>query len=360
MEAFLEFEKPIVALEKRLKELRDLADSERMNFGPEIKSLETKVDALIDDVYGRLTPWQRVQLSRHPNRPYTLDYISLIFPDFTEFHGDRSFADDPAIVTGLAELDGRPVAVIGNQKGRNTKQKIERNFGMAKPEGYRKALRFMKFAAQFGIPIITFIDTPGAFPGVDAEERGQSEAIARCIMEMFDLATPVLACIIGEGGSGGALALAVADRILMQEYATYSVIAPESCASILWSDSSMFETAAKIMKMTPEEIFPHGIIDAVITEPKGGAHRDWASAAKLLRNELTKHLKTVSARDPQTLLARRRSKFRNMSNHAVLANESEAPKMTTPSKSATRQSKVPARLLSKQAPTGKKKRKELS
>lgn len=317
MEAFFEFEKPIVTLEKRLRELRELAKSEKVDFSTEIQALETKVEALIDDVYGRLTPWQRVQLSRHPNRPYAADYLPLVFGDFVELHGDRLFGDDPAIISGLTNLGSRAVAVIAHQKGRNTKQKIERNFGMAKPEGYRKALRVMKLAAQFHIPIITFIDTPGAFPGLDAEERGQSEAIARCIMDMFDLESPIIACVIGEGGSGGALAIGVADRVLMQEYSTYSVISPESCASILWSDSSMNETAAKIMKMTPTDLKPLAIIDDIVPEPKGGAHRDWAMSARLLKTALIKNLDELSRLAPKQLLSRRNKKFRDMGSLSI-------------------------------------------
>jgi acetyl-CoA carboxylase carboxyl transferase subunit alpha len=312
MEAFFDFEKPIVTLEKRLRELRELSKSESVDFAPEIKALESKVDTLIDEVYSKLSPWQRVQLSRHPNRPYAADYIPLIFDSFIELHGDRLFGDDPAIISGLATLKGRSVAIVANQKGRNTKQKIERNFGMAKPEGYRKGLRVMKLASQFGLPIITFIDTPGAFPGIDAEERGQSEAIARCIMEMFELKSPIVACVIGEGGSGGALAVGVADRVLMQEYSTYSVISPESCASILWSDSAMNETAAKIMKMTPEDLKPLGVIDSIISEPKGGAHRDWDLAAKLLKKALVSNLEALAENTGKQLLAKRRKKFRSM------------------------------------------------
>lgn len=336
MEAFFEFEKPIVTLEKRLKELRELAKSESVDFGPEIKALESKVDTLIDEVYGRLTPWQRVQLSRHPNRPYASDYVPLIFENFIELHGDRLFGDDPAILTGLGTLNGRSVAVVANQKGRNTKQKIERNFGMARPEGYRKALRIMKLAAQFELPIITFIDTPGAFPGLDAEERGQSEAIARCIMEMFGLKTPVLSCVIGEGGSGGALAIGVADRVLMQEYSTYSVISPESCASILWSDSAMNETAARIMKMTPEEIKPLGVIDGVIKEPKGGAHRDWQIAANFLKEALVDHLEKLVELAPKQLLSHRHDKFRKMGAKALAATENTPPTAELPSPTKAR------------------------
>ncbi|MEW6056051.1 MAG: acetyl-CoA carboxylase carboxyltransferase subunit alpha [Bdellovibrionota bacterium] len=312
MEAVFEFEKPIATLEKRLRELRDLAKTGGINLSSEINALETKLEGLIDEVYRRLTPWQRVQLSRHPNRPYASDYIPLLFEDFIELHGDRYFGDDPALLAGMATLGGQPVFVIANQKGRNTKQKIERNFAMAKPEGYRKALRVMKLAAQFHVPIVTFIDTPGAFPGLDAEERGQSEAIARCIMEMFDLESPLIACVIGEGGSGGALAIGVADRVLMQEFSTYSVISPESCASILWSDSSMNETAAKIMKMTPEEIKPLGVIDQIVPEPKGGAHRDWPAAAALLKKAISKNLQDLMKTSGKQLLLNRQKKFRQM------------------------------------------------
>lgn len=323
MEAFFDFEKPIVTLEKRLRELRELAKTENVDFAPEIKTLESKVDGLIDEIYGRLTPWQRVQLSRHPNRPYAADYVSMIFTDFIELHGDRLFGDDPAMLTGLGMLGDRSVAIIATQKGRTTKQKVERNFGMAKPEGYRKALRVMKMAAQFNVPIITFIDTPGAYPGMDAEERGQSEAIARCIMEMFDLQSPVISCVIGEGGSGGALAIGIGDRVLMQEFSTYSVISPESCASILWSDSSMNETAAKIMKMTPEDLKPLRVIDEVVEEPKGGAHRDWQKAASFLKAALSRHVEKLSELTPKQLMAGRHKKFRAMGEVALVGAAGE-------------------------------------
>lgn len=321
MEVFIEFEKPIVTLEKKLQDLRDLAKNESVDFSTEIKVLQAKLHELIDEIYGRLTPWQRVQLSRHPNRPYALDYIPNLFSDFTELHGDRTFADDSAMVTGLARMrvsgTDRSVAIVAQQKGRNTKQKIERNFGMVKPEGYRKALRVMKLAARFQLPIVALIDTPGAYPGVEAEERGQSEAIARCIMEMVALETPTVACVIGEGGSGGALAIGVADRVLMMEYSTYSVISPESCATILWSDSSMSETAARIMKMTPEEILPLAVIDGVVPEPKGGAHRDWPAAAALLREAIAKTLAELVAKPQASLLAERAAKYRRMGNVAL-------------------------------------------
>ncbi|MGE4233642.1 MAG: acetyl-CoA carboxylase carboxyltransferase subunit alpha [Bacteriovoracia bacterium] len=320
MEAFFEFEKPIATLERKLLDLRELEKNENVDFKNEIKVLETKLDSLIDEIYEKLSPWQKVQLSRHPNRPYSLDFFPHLFDDVFELHGDRNFGDDPAIVASLARIDGRSVAVIAHQKGRNTKQKIERNFGMAKPEGYRKALRIMKLASQFHLPIITFVDTPGAYPGIDAEERGQSEAIAKCIMEMFGLESPIIACVIGEGGSGGALAMGVADRILMLEYSTYSVISPESCASILWSDSSMNETAAKIMKMTPSELKPFGVVDQVVKEPKGGAHRDWIRTAVNLREALISNLKELEKTSLKDLLKSRHEKFRKMGQKAFSAN----------------------------------------
>lgn len=312
MEAVLEFEKPIATLEKKIRDLRDLGTSGAVDFKSEIATLEKKLSALIDETFQGLSPWQRVQLSRHPNRPYALDYINLMFDDVTEIHGDRFFGEDAALVTGLATLGGKSVAFAGIQKGRNTKEKITRNFGMARPEGYRKAQRLMRLAGQHGIPIVTFIDTPGAYPGIDAEERGQAEAIARSLLESFDIPSPIVACIIGEGGSGGALAIAVADAILMQEYSTYSVISPESCASILWSDSSRFETAAGIMRMTPEQIKPLGIIDGIVKEPRGGAHRDHAAAAKALKAALTKELTRLTKVPQKKLIDARKKKFRTM------------------------------------------------
>ena len=316
MDTNFEFEKPITLLEKKLEELKSLASTEKVDFSTEIRVLENKLNVLIEEIYSKLTPWQRVQLSRHPNRPYSLDYIGLIFDEFVELHGDRYFGDDPAMITGFAKLDGRSICVIAQQKGRNTKQKIERNFGMVRPEGYRKALRIMKMASRFSIPIFTMIDTPGAYPGVDAEERGQSEAIANAIMEMFDIKSPIIACVIGEGGSGGALAIGIADQVLMQEYSTYSVISPESCASILWSDSTMNEKAAEIMKMTPEELTPYSVIDGVIKEPKGGAHRDWKKAAENLKNSLLKALSNLEKLNTTELIDRRRNKFRKMDHFA--------------------------------------------
>lgn len=329
MEAVFEFEKPIAALEKRIAELRALTHGEGQGeavasgkigteIRAEIEGLETKVHSLIDEIYGALSPWQRVQLSRHPGRPYALDYVPLLFEDFTEIHGDRSFGDDGAMVCGLAHFENKPAVVIAQQKGRNTKQKIERNFGMARPEGYRKSERIMDLASRFRLPIFTFIDTPGAFPGMDAEERGQSEAIARAIQKMFDIESPIVATVIGEGGSGGALAVGVADRVLMQAYSTYSVISPESCASILWSDSSRQEQAASIMKMLPEDLLRLGVIDAIVPEPKGGAHRNLSEAASLLKKHLAKHLSEIyqTAESIENLKTARFAKFRRMGSLA--------------------------------------------
>lgn len=316
METNFEFEKPIILLEKKLEELKSLSSSENVDFSQEIKVLQNKINVLIEEIYTKLTPWQRVQLSRHPNRPYALDYIGLICDDFLELHGDRYYGDDPAMISGFAKISGKSVCIIAQQKGRNTKQKIERNFGMVRPEGYRKALRIMKLASQFSIPILTLIDTPGAYPGVDAEERGQSEAIAKSIMDMFSIQSPIISCVIGEGGSGGALAIGIADRVLMQEYSTYSVISPESCASILWSDSTMNEKAAEIMKMTPEELKPYEVIDGVVKEPKGGAHRDWKFAAEELKKSFLNNLSELENLNSSDLISKRRNKFRTMDHFA--------------------------------------------
>ncbi len=301
MEAVFDFEKPIVNLEKKLQDLKELAKQEGVDFSAEIRLLEQKVITLIDDTYSKLTPWQRVQLSRHPGRPYSRDYIDLIFPDFMELHGDRTFGDDQAILAGIAhwnfespEKPGefKPVSVLilGHQKGRTTKQKMERNFGMARPEGYRKAARLMQMANRFKMPILTLIDTPGAYPGMEAEERGQSQAIAENIQLMFGLDVPILTLVIGEGGSGGALAIGVGNRVVMQEYGTYSVISPESCASILWSDSSLAEKASEKLKMSANELLRFEIIDEIAPEPKGGAHRDWPLAAELLKQTIARNL----------------------------------------------------------------------
>ncbi len=336
-EAFFDFEKPIVNLEKKLQDLRELATQEGVDFTSEINTLEKKVSVLIDDTYAKLSSWQKVQLSRHPGRPYTRDYIDLLFPDFMELHGDRSFSDDQALLGGVAtwpprmgesngssdghafdpsaEEDRIPVLILGHQKGRTTKQKMERNFGMAKPDGYRKAMRLMELANRSQMPILTFIDTPGAYPGLEAEERGQSQAIAESILLMFKLKVPVISVVIGEGGSGGALAIGVGNRVLMQEFSTYSVISPESCASILWSDSSLAERASEKLKMNPPELLKLGIIDQIIAEPKAGAHRSWAEAARLLGLALTKNmteLMPIWKKNPEKLAQERIAKFRKM------------------------------------------------
>ncbi len=323
MDNFFDFEKPIILLDKKLEELREISKSENVDFRSEIKALELKLNSLIQEVYSQLSSWQRVQLSRHPNRPYALDYIQLIFQDFIELHGDRYFGEDPAMICGLAKIGEYSVAIIAQQKGRNTKQKIERNFGMVRPEGYRKALRVMKLAEQFGLPILTFIDTPGAYPGIDAEERGQSEAIAKNIMEMFNIETPIITCVIGEGGSGGALAIGVADRVLMQQYSTYSVISPESCASILWSDSSMNENAAKIMKMNPEDLIELKVIDAIVPEPIGGAHRNWNQAATFMKKALIEQIESLIKNNTDDFKTSRRKKFRFLDRFTFIGTHEE-------------------------------------
>jgi acetyl-CoA carboxylase carboxyl transferase subunit alpha len=275
----LPFEKPVVELVARVRELRELARSDRA-LEPELRRLEDRATKLARELFAELTPWQKVQLSRHPNRPYALDYISRIFDGFCELHGDRTFGDDAAIVAGLARLRGRSVAVIGHQKGRGAKEKVKRNFGMPHPEGYRKARRIYDLASRFGLPIVTLVDTPGAYPGIGAEERGQSEAIGACLASMARARVPIVTTIIGEGGSGGALALAVANRVLVLEYGTYSVITPEGCASILWKDGAMADEAAARMKMTAPDLLRLGVVDHVIEEPAGGAHQDHDRAAR--------------------------------------------------------------------------------
>ncbi len=325
MDAFFEFEKPIVSLESKLQDLRDMSKKDGVDFSEEIRVLEKRVHSLIDETYSKLTPWQRVQLSRHPNRPYARDYVDALFPDFMEVHGDRSFGEDQAILAGVATWTppgGAPmsVAILGHQKGRSTKQKMERNFGMARPEGYRKAMRLMEMAERFRMPVITLIDTPGAYPGIEAEERGQSQAIAESILKMFELSVPVVTVVIGEGGSGGALAIGVADRVIMLEYSTYSVISAESCASILWSDSSLAERAADRLKMNPPDLLRLGVIDEIIPEPKGGAHRDWKTAAESVGAAIDRSLVAllkVTQKKPKQLLTDRAKKFRDMGAAAL-------------------------------------------
>lgn len=300
---FLEFEQPIAELEAKIDELRRVGANNEINIGDEIERLQAKSLALTESVFASLTPWQISQLSRHPLRPYLLDYTKRIFDDFQELHGDRAYADDHAIVGGLARLDGRAVMIIGHQKGRDTKEKIHRNFAMPRPEGYRKALRLMEMAERFKLPILTFIDTPGAYPGVGAEERGQSEAIARNLLVMSDLRTPILCCVIGEGGSGGALAIGVGDGLIMLQFATYSVISPEGCASILWKSADKAQLAAEAMAITSDKLYELGLVDEIIPEPLGGAHRDPDFAASALKRALITRLDALCAQDIDSLLA---------------------------------------------------------
>ncbi|OGI41783.1 MAG: acetyl-CoA carboxylase carboxyltransferase subunit alpha [Candidatus Muproteobacteria bacterium RBG_16_64_11] len=302
---YLDFEQSIADLEAKIEGLRNSGKDGEVNIDEEIKRLRAKSRKLTESIFTALTPWQIAQLARHPQRPYTLDYIQRIFTDFEELHGDRAFADDPAIVSGLARLDGQPVVVIGHQKGRDTREKVRRNFGMPRPEGYRKALRLMRTAERFHLPVLTFIDTPGAYPGVGAEERGQSEAIARNLYVMAALKTPILGTVIGEGGSGGALAIGVCDRMLMLQYATYSVISPEGCASILWKSADMAPTAAEAMGITAERLLKLGLVDGVIPEPMGGAHRDMDAMAASLKTSLLANLATLNSLSVDQLVAAR-------------------------------------------------------
>jgi acetyl-CoA carboxylase carboxyl transferase subunit alpha len=291
---FLEFEQPIAELQAKIEELRLVGNDNEINIQEEIERLEGKSRSLTESIFSNLTPWQISQLARHPLRPYTLDYISRIVDDFEELHGDRAYGDDNAIVAGLGRIEGRPIMLIGHQKGRDTKEKISRNFGMPRPEGYRKALRLMKMAERFGLPVLTFIDTPGAYPGVGAEERGQSEAIARNLFEMSGLRTPIIATVIGEGGSGGALAIGVADRLMMMQYSTYSVISPEGCASILWKDAEKAPLAAEAMAITSKHLKEQQLIDEIVPEPLGGGHRDPDGVARNLKEALLKKLDDIS------------------------------------------------------------------
>jgi len=302
---YLDFEKPIAELEAKLSELRKLSVDAELNISDEMELLETKSRSLTQSIFSSLTPWQIAQLARHPERPYTLDYIERICTDFQELHGDRAFADDNAIVGGPARLDGRPVMIIGHQKGRDTRERQRRNFGMPRPEGYRKALRLMHMAERFNLPVLTFIDTPGAYPGIEAEERGQSEAIARNLLEMAQLKVPIICTVIGEGGSGGALAIGVGDRIIMLQYSTYSVISPEGCATILWKSADKAPEAAEIMGITAERLHSLELIDSVIEEPLGGAHRDFRAMAESLKAVLNETLEALSALSLDELLTQR-------------------------------------------------------
>ncbi len=302
---FLEFERPIAELEAKIEELRYVSDDAEVSIGDELTKLQAKSRQLTEQIFRNLTPWQVAQLARHPQRPYAQDYIDAIFTEFEELHGDRAYADDKAIIGGVARLDGRPVMVIGQQKGRDTREKIARNFGMSRPEGYRKAKRLFEMAERFSLPIFTFIDTPGAYPGVGAEERGQSEAIARNLFVMSGLRTPIICTVIGEGGSGGALAIGVGDRLLMLQYSTYSVISPEGCASILWKSAEKASEAAEAMGITASRLAELGLVDEVIAEPLGGAHRNPGDLAKRLGQALRQHLAAIEAQDLETLCAKR-------------------------------------------------------
>lgn len=302
---FLDFEQPIAELEAKVEELRYVGNDAEINIHDEISRLQAKCKTLTESIFAKLTPWQISQIARHPRRPYTLDYLPLLFKDFHELHGDRAFADDPAIVGGMARFAGQPVMLIGHQKGRDTKEKLRRNFGMPRPEGYRKALRLMHLAERFALPVITFIDTPGAYPGVGAEERGQSEAIARNLLEMSRLRTPIICTVVGEGGSGGALAIGVGDRVMMLEYSTYSVISPEGCASILWKSADRAADAAEALGITSARLKELGLIDHIIPEPLGGAHRDLELMANNLGDALSQALAEMQSMDLDTLCARR-------------------------------------------------------
>lgn len=309
---FLDFEQPIAELEAKIDELRFVGDDAEINISEEIARLKGKSETLTKSIFSNLSAWQVAQVARHPLRPHTLDYIKLISPDFQELHGDRMYSDDPAMVGGLGRLDGKSVMFIGNQKGRNTKSRVLRNYGMAKPEGYRKALRLMKMAERFRLPVITLIDTPGAYPGIGAEERGQSEAIARNLFEMSRLRTPIISTVIGEGGSGGALAIGLADRVLILRYAIYAVISPEGCASILWKSADKASDAADAMGITADRLSELGLVDEIIPEPLGSAHRDPEAMAQTLQNALISHLRDLEVLDTGELLNRRSARLAAM------------------------------------------------
>ncbi|MGH8298379.1 MAG: acetyl-CoA carboxylase carboxyltransferase subunit alpha [Steroidobacteraceae bacterium] len=318
--AFLDFEQPIAELEAKIEELRHVTSESEVNIQEEISRLQAKSRQLTSSIFASLTPWQITQLARHPRRPYTLDYVAAFCTEFSELHGDRMFADDQAIVGGLGRIDGRPVMIIGHQKGRDTKERVRRNYGMPKPEGYRKALRLMRLAERFGLPLVTLIDTQGAYPGVGAEERGQSEAIARNLFEMSVLSVPIVTVVTGEGGSGGALAIGVCDRLLMLQYSTYSVISPEGCASILWKSQDKKEAAAEALNMTADRLAKLGLVDEVIEEPLGGAHRDPPAMSASLKAALLKHLGALESIPRDELRAAR---SRRIASFGVFSENSE-------------------------------------
>jgi acetyl-CoA carboxylase carboxyl transferase subunit alpha len=310
--AGLDFEKPIVDLEKKIHELQNFTKEKHVDLSAEVKKLQGKLEGLKKDIYANLTPWQRVQIARHPQRPYTLDYISMMMTDFIELHGDRAFADDMALIGGLAKIGGVKVLVMGHQKGRDIKENLKRNFGCAHPEGYRKALRLMQMAQDFALPIVVLIDTPGAYPGLGAEERGQAQAIATNLREMISIATPIVATVIGEGGSGGALGVGIADKVCVLENAYYSVISPEGCAAILWKDSARAPDAAEALKLTAKDLLKMGLIDEIAPEPLGGAHREPQIMAQTLKGLILDNLKELSAVKKEDLLKSRYKKFRSM------------------------------------------------
>lgn len=322
MDITLDFDRPVSELENQIRELRS-SQGVGIDISHEIDALQAKVDKMLEEIYQKLTPWQRTQLSRHPQRPHAIDYIQNIITDFHEIHGDRRYSDDPSMIAGFGYLDGKKVAVLGIEKGRKTSEKILRNFGMANPEGYRKALRVMQMASQFGIPVVTFVDTPGAYPGIGAEERGQALAIAENLEEMFKIKSPILSVVIGEGGSGGALGIAIADRVFMMEYSVYSVISPESCASILWSDPKMAETAANSLQLSPNKAKELKVIDDIITEPAGGAHRHAEKAIENVKNALLSALKDLEKMSIEEVMESRFEKFRQMGNITLTLDHSE-------------------------------------
>ncbi len=316
---FLDFEQPIAELDGKIGELRFMQDDSAVDISDEIEKLEGKSQTLTRDIYAKLTPWQIAQVARHPQRPYTLDYAEHIFTDFHELHGDRSFADDHAIVGGMARFNGQPCMIIGHQKGRDTKEKIHRNFGMPRPEGYRKALRLMRLAEKFGLPIFTFIDTPGAYPGIGAEERGQSEAIGHNLYAMAELKVPIIATVVGEGGSGGALAIGVGDQMLMLQYSIYSVISPEGCASILWKSADQASVAAEAMGVTAARLHALGLVDRVIDEPVGGAHRNHLAMAQSLKRVLVETLRKLTDTEPADLIEQRYERLMSYGKFKVAA-----------------------------------------
>jgi acetyl-CoA carboxylase carboxyl transferase subunit alpha len=325
MDFTLDFERPVSELENQIRELKQTS-AQNIDISHEIEALQAKVDLMLKEIYQKLSPWERTQLSRHPLRPHAVDYIEKIVTDFHEVHGDRRFSDDPSMVAGFGYIDGQRVAVVGIEKGRKTQEKIKRNFGMANPEGYRKALRVMQLASQFGIPVVSFVDTPGAYPGIGAEERGQALAIAENLEEMFNIKAPIISIIIGEGGSGGALGIAIADKVFMMEYSVYSVISPESCASILWSDPKMAETAANSLQLSPNKAFELKVIDGIIKEPAGGAHRYPDQAIQNVKEYIVSNLKTLTSHDLDVLIQMRFNKFRQMGNTTLMIDKSDDQK----------------------------------